>query len=35
MMTVLLEKCVILAVKNLEKCVFLSMKKPEKCVKSD
>lgn len=33
MMTVLLEKCVILAVKNLEKCVFLSMKKLEKCVK--
>lgn len=33
MMTVLLEKCVILAVKSLEKCVFLSMKKLEKCVK--
>lgn len=33
MMTVLLEKCVILAVKNLEKCVFLSTKKLEKCVK--
>lgn len=33
MMTVLLEKCVILAVKNLEKCVFLFMKKLEKCVK--